>query len=540
MSLTIHCYEPQSVPRAASLSFDKPHPFAVYALQDNLSEDTRDLRSTVMRRIEENPPPGSTLLFELDIRASRPGELPTLKVMKVGARAMIEIVRSDSRGRVTKGTDLKSGSRFEATLRDLRTIVFNLEIESEAVREKGGIASARPSGSKAVAGVTSLIWVVPTVLETIAEPRAKLVAWLVKQAQRMGISRSLISPMLLMSAMFIGLGYVAYTFYQDGMSAQDRLDSLEVDLINSQAATTAALSAEMECRAHRKVLTKALDQIDETRKLQAELALSPTLARAVSIEEGGARMASEPLIEFDTVAAAGVQKLVVAQMAAADKPGGLPRVCLAQENALGQDLPKFVLVWHPSPDFICPNDYQVVLDGVDIAGPWGLSKRVQREFGEAATVPEGTDVRTNERWAANTYTAALRHILSAMVGAETGERPPVAPQQVHLWTLALFDAYNRMPSPAEGSMDRPVEECVVELIDELSRRFGPAEPGQPVLPSIDRVALGDQIKVTPTSGCPWPADALSHGTQAALRAVTTMAVLQQAIDDGEIGGEEEG
>lgn len=532
MSLTIHCYEPQAVPRATSLSFDKPHPFAVYALQDNLSEDTRDLRSTVIRRIEENPPPGATLLFELEIRASRPGELPTLNVMKVGARAMIEIVRPDSRGRVTKGTVLKSGSRFEATLRDLRTVVFNLEVESEAVRDKGGVAGARPTGSKAVDGVMAMIWVVPTIMETIAEPRAKLVAWLVKQAQRAGLSRAMISPMLLMSATMIGLTYVAYSYYQDGMSAQERLDSLEVELLNAQAATTAALAAEMECRAHRKDLTKALDQIDETRKMQVEIALSPTLARAVSIEAGGPRMVAEPVVEFDTMSATAVSKLLVSQVAAAEKPRALPRVCLGQENALGQDLPKFVLVWHPSEEFLCPEEYQVVLDGVDLGGPWGLSKRVQREFGEAADVPKGTDVRMNERWSANTYTTALREILTTLASSPSGERPPVAPQQIHLWTLALFDAYNRMPSPAEGSMDRPVGECVTELIDELTRRLAPAEPGQPVLPSIERIALGDQLKVTPTSGCPWPADALSHGAQSALRAVTQMAVLQQAIDDG--------
>lgn len=535
MSLTIHCYESRSVPRQASLVLDEPKPFSVYALQDNLSEDVRDLRSTILRDIEDNPPPQCTLLFELEVRAARQGELPTLKVSKLGAGNEIYVLRRDSRGRVTKGHDLKSGSRFEATLRDLRTIVFNLEIESELAHGKSALAGSRKAGSGAVDGMGSVLWIVPNIAETIAEPRAKLVAWLVQRAKKMGLTPAMISPTLLLSAVAVGGAYAWWNAAAENEALEARIAEAEEQLNGAHLARDAALSSEQDCREQRRDLTEVLDQIEESRKLQAEISLQVPLAHAVAIEGGGARMASEEALEFDGPAKASVHKMVVGEMSGAREPKNLAAVCLAQENALGQDLPPYVLTWNPSGEFLCPEDFQMVIDGVDVGGPWGLSKRVQRDFG--AIADGGGDVRFNERWSSEALATGLRDVMATILDADTGDRPPVAPSQIHLWTLAMFDAYNRMPSPAGGAMDRPAVECVDEALGELARRYQPAEPGQPVLPNIADVAAGEEIRVTPSSGCPWPADSINRGAAASLRAVTQAALIELTINEG--GGDEE-
>ena len=531
MAITIHCYEPQSSPRALSLVLDTPQPFAVYSLQDNISEDTRDLRSTILRKARENPPPNSTLLMELDIRASRPGELPTMKVLRVGGTVTIELVRADSRGRVADGNDLKSGTRYEATLRDLRTVVFNIELETDATSSKGSVASARPTGSKAVTGMGSLLWVVPNVAETLTEPRGKIVAFFAGLAKRLGISRSAISAMLLMSPFIIVSILGIYYFFGERSGFTAEIEQLKEDNTNLSAANSAAIAAETECRTERKKLTRKLDDIEEARKLQAEIAIAVPMAHAVAIEIGGARMGDEAAMEFDVPARKAVHKLVTARMGQFREAPNLAETCRSNENALQQDLPPYTLLWHPSSDYLCPDGFSAVLDGVDLAGPWGLSKRVAKEFG--GLFDGDADPRMSDRWSAATLTTGVREIMKSVLTADTGERPPVAPGQAHLWSLALFDAYNRMPSPAEGAMDRPAVQCVSEALRELGARFTPAEPGQPVLPPLALVASGEELRVTPTAGCPWPSDAFNKGAASAVRAATMQALVQQAIDEAE-------
>jgi hypothetical protein len=536
MPLTIHCYEPQSQPRQISLVLEKAMPFAVYALQDTLGEDARDLRSTVLRRVDELPPPTSTLLFEVEVRNARPGELPALRVHKAGGRASIEMIRIDSRARVVRNMDFKSGARFEATLGDLRTVMFSLEIETEKASGKAAMAGARPTGSQAVSSVGSLIWVVPTIVETLTAPGGKLVAWLVARAKKAGISPQIISPLVLSSAFLFGALYFAYDQYKEGQTAQERLKALEIEFLGVQAARADAVAAEEECRSQRKDLVYQLGEIEESRRLQAEIALAKPLAHAIAFEDGGSRMADEATLEWDKPAWEATRKLIVLEMAEAREPLSTGTRCLAQNERLGQDLPMFALMWHPSPEVSCPEDFSAVIDGVDMAGPWGLSQRVARDFGGITDLPDGVDPRKNERWAAAALTAGLRAVMETILTADTGGRPPVAPGQLHLWTVALFDAYNRMPSPASGSMDRRPEECIRELVEDVAGRYKPAEPGQPALPPIDNVASGEEFKVAPTSGCPWPSTAMSLGASAAVRAVRELALVQLKRDEEDAGG----
>ena len=133
---------------------------------------------------------------------------------------------------------------------------------------------------------------------------------------------------------------------------------------------------------------------------------------------------------------------------------------------------------------MCPLEYSEIDKGINRMGPWGLSTRVAKEFGaqnlsaggEAGALQQLAeqlgDVRMAVHWSATTLTMGLREVQLTLLTSDTGTRPVVAPSQMHLWSLTLWDAYNRLPSPASGVLDKPVGYCVDELIGKL-----PAESG---------------------------------------------------------------
>ena len=132
-------------------------------------------------------------------------------------------------------------------------------------------------------------------------------------------------------------------------------------------------------------------------------------------------------------------------------------------------------------------------------------------------------------------TVGLRAIVNTLLEADTEERPPVSPGQVNLWALALWDVYNRMPSAADGVMDKTAEECVIEVLQQATHAQGPAKPGQPILPDLSLVAQGESITLTPNAGCPFPANGLTIGAQSAIEAVTRLATDQLAAESDEEG-----
>ena len=135
----------------------------------------------------------------------------------------------------------------------------------------------------------------------------------------------------------------------------------------------------------------------------------------------------------------------------------------------------------------------------DLTGRWD-SSRVAKEFGaadpalgeasEAAEIQDlNADPRMNDRWSAYTLASGVRSIQSAILGAKTAGRPPVAPSQSQLWSLALWHAYNSMPSTAGGTLDSTAVECVEGLIDDLVAQTESAQPGEPIIPDMVQVIL---------------------------------------------------
>lgn len=531
MALTLQCFEPQARPTRVAIRVEAGEIFSVLLLQEPPSEASGVLRQTVLRHADEAPPPGAIVLLEAEIRETRPGEPRVLRARKVPPGVKLEVIRPDVRSLATMGSEWRSGTRLEGSIDDLSSVVFTLEVQAEASQgARAGIGSGRLRRADQVEGAMgSIFWVVPTAIATLADPKARIMGWVAATAKRAGISPALFSPLLFMSGIGLGLGFVAYSQYSKAQEAEEKAAMAEEKALAAEAGRDAALVAESACIAERQELATALDDQDTIRALQAEVAMAAPLSQSVAVEMGGARMGTAEALTFDQQAIDNARKHIATEMARLRDPPANTERCLGLAEILGQDLPQYVLLWHPDPELVCPASYAVVDAGVDRMGAWGLSKRATAVFGSPDGAPGGgADPRTNDRWSAHTMATGLRAFENALLAADTGPRPPVAPGQAQLWSLALWDAYNRMPDPADGVMNEPPEACIANLVAEIAAASPPAAPGQPVMPDIVAVALGQPLQVSPTAGCPWPSGSLNTGAKSAFRAVAHLGNLALA------------
>lgn len=539
--MLIHCFEPRGQPRRASIELGENLRFAIYAVQDLLNEDSKGLRTTVLRRPDQAKPPNAQFVVELEVRRRRGGETPGFRVVRVGQAITVEWLRHDGRSKVTTSTDLRSGARFEATLPDMRTVIFSIEVATEVAQGAGATGGGKgPAGSNLAAA--SATWMVPVAAALFSDPLTRVKAMAVRAAAKAGLSPALIIPAMLTLTMLLGAVAVAGVSYMQKADAEEQLAKVKADLDQAKAARDAAIIAESACVEERKDIAAVLDDVEEARKLQAEVAMAVPMSQSVAVELGGARMASSEALEYDLIAVANAKKYVVAAMGKKRNALGDPKRCQGQVAALGQDLPAYLLVYHPKKELLCPEEYVEADGAVMRAGPWGLSQRVADEFGAPQNLSDSaasgfgdtsTDPRLNHRWSAHAMTVGVREVMETLLDADTGERPPVAPGQAHLWALAVWDAYNHLSSSAGGVMDKPADECVEDLLGQVAAAGGPAEPGQPVLPDITLVANGETVPLSPTASCPWAADALEAGAKSALESVTRLALQQLEAAESE-------
>jgi len=539
MAHIVQCFEPHVRPSQVALALAPMEEFAVYLMLDTMEKEHRGLRATILRRGEEAAPEDAMMLFVVSTAADGSG----MRVRRVNRKITIDLLRPDKRSRVTTGTELKSGSRFEVTHWDMRSITFSIEFATEV--EQGGRASVAGIGTRPVAaGIGSALWMVPAATAIFSSPMARIMQSVQKGAKKIGLSPGVM--MLFITALVPIIVTLVWGVIQSQKAAKAQADAAEAQeqLAAASAGLDAALDAEADCVDERREVVAELQDLEAKRELQAEIALASPLAQTVAIELGGSRMATDEVLALDGPYLENLHEQVVFEMQKLrGAPEGAER-CLGFEAALGQDLPSYVLLWHPDGKLVCPMEYAIVENGIDRAGSWGISARATTAFASGPALPDsdgeedgGTDLRMNDRWSSHILAAGYRTVLAALLGAETEYRPPVAPSQSHLWALALWDAYNRMPSPAEGVMDLTAEECVEELVLQLAEGSDAAVPGQPVLPDITAVVLGDEEPVVfPTAGCPWPTDSLVVGAAAAVRAVSHQANLV-GLDDGAGSGE---
>jgi hypothetical protein len=537
MAQIIQCYEPQSRPPQVSVAVEVGEEFSVYLLVDTANKATLGLRTTIIRKPGESPPADAIFLFAVHTTADR----TMLRVRKINRRVPVDLLRPDMQSLVTAGMDFESGSRFEVSLPDTRPVQFGLQYAAQvATGPKTAIGSR--GTRRAMETAAAHLWLVPTARAIISSPLSRVVAAMQGAAKKIGISPGILMMFMVAVIPIVVSLLVALWQTRKASAAAEEAAVAQDSLAKSEAGLEAALAAEAACVAERKDVVAELADLEEKRELQAEIALSTPLAQTVSIELGGPRMGTEEALGIDQQYMSDTQDLVILEMQKLRGGAKDAGRCLSHEGVLGHDLPRYSLLWHPDPNLVCPLGYAVVEGGVDRMGSWGISARVAEEFGVSQPKPGDasadvmTDLRSNDRWSSHILANGLRAVQASILAADTENRPPVSPGQAHLWSLAVWDAYNQMPTPAEGVMDQTVDVCVSELIVELARTSKPAVPGEPILPDISLVARGENVPVIhPTAGCPWPSDALLTGAQAAVRAVSHRANLAGDEVFGETG-----
>lgn len=535
MEWTLECVEAPARPSLVALRLQPGVPARIFALADALEVDT-GLRATVLRRADQDPPAGAVLILELDLQESN-GQL-TLRVLGTGPDAVTDWLRPDARNRVAAGTLLRSGSRLETTLLRHRRVQFALQASGEVQSSaRSVVAGSGTRKSQALASANSVAWLVPTAWKVFTDFDGIFVDNAAAIGKKLGLSSRTIVWSTMVWFLFAAGAVAFYTQRQATAEARDEAASTAEDLGRSEAARAVALESEQRCLVERAGLAERLNDADAAIRLKAERAIAAPTSQGVAIELGGARMGTPEVATFDAVALADLTPEIASRVAA------LPAIdvsaCLEQRAVLAADLPTYLLVWHPEPNLACPAAYGAVVDGTSLAGRWGLSSRVAREFGapdpalDAALAGEagGADPRANDRWSALTLATGARAVMTTLLRHSGAGRVPVAPSQAQAWSLALFGAYNAMPTQADGVLDWKADACIDQLLTDLEAAAPPTAPGAPLLPEISAVASGEvEIIARPTPGCPWPSNAISSGANASLRAIARLGVTPPALE----------
>jgi hypothetical protein len=544
MRILVECVEPEALPLKLSIDVVQLERFRLFVLNDVRFGQSSSLRSTILMKADEDPPPEASLAMELDVYDPGAGDPLVFRTKRMGSRVFTDLVRPNVRSRLSEGHEIPSGSRLEMILQDTRRLAVTLQMESDLMRRAdaiggGGIRHKPATDMSAGWFLYNSVAQLMTMNGTIIKDK------IILYMRKWGIHPAILLTLGSIGLVFVMGGAIAYNRHQAAEDAEGRAEALEKAQERAEAARSNALSNEMACLQQQQMMASKLKEIEVVKQMLATQALKFSFTQGVAVENGGSRMLAETSKPFDEQYQTTTLKDVVFRMEAVVADPGSMEFCLEQEQVLGLDLPHYVLTWHPDSKLVCPLQYSVVEAGINRMGAWGLSERVAREFG-AQNLAEGGqagqeqlteqlgDPRMAPRWAASTLAIGLREVQFTLLTSDTGPRPPVASSQAHLWTLALWDAYNRMPSPADGVMDKPVGYCVEELMTSIVSRDEAPVPGMPVLPDITLVAAGEKsIIVPPTPGCPWPDGVFQLGAKASLRAAANMSVYLEVATDEE-------
>lgn len=521
--ITILCAEPEGNPNEIQLTLARDETACVYLLDESAERSLVKLRRVVIRRELDQAPPNSAFLFSVTPHLSEREPPGLLRVRELDPRVQVEVARDGGLSRLSAEMDLSAFTSLQL-VNDGQSISFSLELRGAATRGHRVVTSGLSSRrSWTAASATSTLWLVPTLAGTLASPKARLVGWVTKRVKALGLSPGVAAPAAIALVSCAAMGWYALSQRGAAAAAEAREQEARARAEIAEQSRDAAMLAEAECLEERRDL--AAEVSEDLRKVEAavEVALRPGVARTLAVEIGGARMSGEAVLALDTLAAADLSS-EIARLQANSSLEGPPR-CLEHISLLGRDLPTYALLWHPDPDQICPENYRRSDGQVTREGAWGLSERVAGAYGPPASISEVEgELRASDRWSAVTLATGLRVVQSVMLSAGEADRPAVLPGQSQLWALALWDALNRMPSPAEGAMDAPPEACVEALLRDLQARRSPSGAGEPILPDIAHVAEGT-LPVVASSECPWPQDALERGASAALRAAAHLTKL---------------
>lgn len=541
MSDLIICIEAEGRPPRVSLPLGGED-FLLWLLPDAL-DAAGPLRNTVLRKEDVDPPAGSVLLLWVDVQVLGGGRVST-RVRRVGADVSVFLKDADTWRELAPGTALPQNGDYEVALPSMRRFRFSLRRTSKRAAGLGtAIAGSGTASTKGRVAERGALWLVPTLWTVVMDQQQFIMSNIRAILKRLGIGPQATRYLFVAAAFLLAFGAAFYTQYKAKAEAEARAEGLEQAMANADAARNASLLGEMSCLSERQKLVEKLGAIEEQRLLLAEAVLGITTARSAAIDIAGARMSDDNLLASDLSVVDHMKTYVVSLMGALPPPSPEDVVaCLDQEPVMGEDLPRYALLWHPDKEITCPLSYVGLLDGNTLAGRFGLSQRISDEFGQpepalGAAASQGklaelmSDPRMNDRWSADTLAEALRATQQALVEFELEGRPSVYPSQSQAWSLALFSALNRLPAGAADVLNKPAAVCVNQLLVEYAGAAPAGQVGEPLLPDLVDVATGTvEMKIRPSPQCPWAVDAMEQGAQIAFASAARLALTDEGRD----------
>jgi multidrug efflux pump subunit AcrA (membrane-fusion protein) len=541
MKMRLRLIEPEVQPSRVEVSVAPGEAVRLYALGPKMA--WAGLRSTVVRIGEHLPPPDSIFIGSVHIREDHNGQ-PRVHLDSVGA--LVEVHHELDHGRTgTRPPEvLEPDGWLTVSLPDLRTVRLALRLVFETVQ--GADATVGGSGtrrSRVVRGDSGIAWLVPTVWTIYTDHQQYLLGNLRALGKRLGLGPRSIQGIFIFAGFAAASGYTIWNQRGARVDAETAAESAHADATRANDAMQAALRAEQVCLTERRDIAEELGQQDAARKILADRALTLALAESIARDLGGARFSTPELVARSEPIAANLSEAVSMRMAAIDINPDKVKPCLSAAEKWSDDLPVYALLWHPDPEQMCPSTYVGFENNVTMVGRWGLSTRVAEQHGaslptdtplQASVVDLDRDPRHNDRWSVATLAGGLRATQDTVLTTGDARRATVWPQEAQLWSLAFFDATNRLARVAEGALDEKHQVCIDAAVRALGEQRGVLVPGEPLLPSIVDVADGGvELSLSATPGCPWPDGVLQDSADAALIAVARWAVATDVASDVE-------
>lgn len=548
MSILIECIEPEGRPIANQLEVVQLQLFRLYILNDTRLEPAGGLRSTLLLPAEKNPPPEASLVMELDVYDPGAGDPLVFRVKRMGRHVKSDIIRPNVRSRLAEGHEIPSPSRLEL-IQETKKVIITLQLESDLMKTTKGFGAGavqhKPIRSISVAAflydsIMGLLVINSTIIKD------KIIIYL----RKLGIHPTIFLTLASLGLVVGMAGYLAYNRNNAANEAEAKAQQMEEDAKKSEAAREDALDNVAQCLLEQQRLALRLGQKETALKAVVLMSLEQEKDKNAIKNIGSRTFFASDVDPYEKKYSDATIKELVKRIQLGSINPDMLEPCLEYKSLLQPDLPAYVLTWHPAKDLVCTPTYNQVVSGVRQIGAWGLSDRVGMEFGAiniSAGSAEGVaqltsnledltgvgDPRMAPNWSAHSLVIGLREVQSALLSYDLGDdRPVTVPSQVNLWTLALWDAYNQMPSPADGIKNKTVGECVDMFLEFTEKNTSALVLGQPLLPDITAVALQEsQVQLPMTSGCPWIGGSIVTGANNALQAASDYANYVEQTQD---------
>ena len=551
MSILVECIEPDSRPLSNQLNVVQLQLFRLYLLNDTRFGLGGSLRSTILLPAEKNPPPEASLVMELDVYDPGAGDPLVFRVKRMGRNVKSDIIRPNVRSRLAEGHEIPTPSRLEL-IQETRKVAITLQLESDLMKRQKGFGAGAVQ-HKPVRSISVAAFLYDSIMGILVLNSTVIKDRIIVYLRSLGIHPTVFLTLASLGLVVGMAGYVAYNRNNAANEAEEKAAQLEEMTQKSEAAREDALDNVAQCLLEQQRLAMKLGKKETALKAVILLALEQDKDKNAIKNLGSRTFFAKDVEPYDKKYSDATLKELVKRIQIGSVNPDMLNPCLEYTSLLKPDLPPYVLTWHPAKDLTCTPTYNQVVSGVRHMGAWGLSDRVSVEFGAvniSAGSTEGVaqltsnledltgvgDPRMAPNWSAHSLVIGLREVQGALLSYDLGDdRPVTVPSQVNLWTLALWDAYNQMPSPADGIKNKTVGECVDAFLEFTEKNSSALVLGQPLLPDITAVAFeAENIQLPMTSGCPWIGGSLTLGAGNALQAASDYAsYLEQTQDDPE-------